>query len=386
MAYRVEWKRRASEIDRSLWDACFRPPAERLWWYDALERGGMDDQFSFHYGLITDESRGAVGVLPAFVMDVPMDLVAPPAAMRALRALGPLGKPFLKQRTLFVGNVAGEGGTVGLVEGVSLEAAAGDLHAALWSLRRQAGAKLVVWKDFLPEQTGELQRPLASLGYFEMPSYPATLLAIPPQPGEDAYLKSLSSDYRYKLRKKLKASRASAPLTAGQVRSPAPTELAEIWSLFWQTYEHGATKFERFTPKVFDHFAAHPGSHFVTLRRTDTNAMVAFMLLTEEGDHWVNRFIGLDYAAPKELFLYYRLFVAALEFCQGAPRPHLLSGQTGYRAKLELGHTLVPQSNFTRHRNPLMHAIYAKVARGITWSTLDPELDVFLKAHPEKKV
>jgi hypothetical protein len=383
MGYRLEWFSTADELPQPLWEACFRAPQERRWWYEAIQKGGMEAQFAFHYGRITDASGADVGIVPTFVMNVPMELVAPPAAMRVIRALGPLGRPFLHQRTLFVGNVAGEGGAIGLLPGVKMGDVARDVSAALWRLRRKVGARLVVWKDFLPEQTDELRPALSAMGYFEMVSYPATLLSLPAQGGEEAYVKGLSSDYRYKLRKKMKASRASVPLRADALRGPTPAELDEIWALFWQTYKRGTTKFEEFNRKVFENFALHPGSHFLTLRREDTNAMVAFMLLTEEGDHWVNRFIGMDYDAPKELFLYYRLFVAAVEYCARHWRPHLLSGQTGYRAKLELGHDLIPLVNFTRHRNPLLHWVYAKVASGITWSTLDEELGVYLKAHPE---
>ncbi len=60
----------------------------------------------------------------------------------------------------------------------------------------------------------------------------------------------------------------------------------------------------------------------------------------------------------------------------------LQSGQTGYSAKLRLGHALVRLDNFARHRNPLAHRALARVARRITWASLDPDLAEHLAAHP----
>jgi len=50
------------------------------------------------------------------------------------------------------------------------------------------------------------------------------------------------------------------------------------------------------------------------------------------------------------------------------------SGQTGYAPKMEMGHTLVPLSNYCKHRNRIIHTIYKLVAKHITWDTLDPVL------------
>ena len=50
------------------------------------------------------------------------------------------------------------------------------------------------------------------------------------------------------------------------------------------------------------------------------------------------------------------------------------SGQTGYRAKLDVGHELVPLNNFFRYRNPLIQIIASFLAKRISWSSLDDDL------------
>ena len=48
-AYEVEFLETASQIPNGLWDACFQPPAEGRWWYEALDQSGIEDQFTFLY-------------------------------------------------------------------------------------------------------------------------------------------------------------------------------------------------------------------------------------------------------------------------------------------------------------------------------------------------
>ena len=109
------------------------------------------------------------------------------------------------------------------------------------------------------------------------------------------------------------------------------------------------------------------------------------MLVFVLGDRVVNKFIGLDYNREGRAYLYFRLFEAAVDFTYSLDRHHLQSGQTGYRAKLDLGHAPVPLVNFFRHQNPLVHAVFRAVARHITWRSLDADLRVWLEAHPEKE-
>ena len=45
--YEIELLKKASQIPDDLWDACFQPPTEGRWWYEALEQSGIDDQFIF---------------------------------------------------------------------------------------------------------------------------------------------------------------------------------------------------------------------------------------------------------------------------------------------------------------------------------------------------
>jgi hypothetical protein len=57
------------------------------------------------------------------------------------------------------------------------------------------------------------------------------------------------------------------------------------------------------------------------------------------------------------------------------------SGQTGYAAKIEVGHRLIPMSNFFRHQNIAWHAVMRLFARKISWQTLDRDLAFHIKSN-----
>jgi hypothetical protein len=107
------------------------------------------------------------------------------------------------------------------------------------------------------------------------------------------------------------------------------------------------------------------------------------MLYFALGTSFVNKFVGFDYQRPRDWLLYFRLWDAAVERALELGATVVQSGQTGYGPKIDLGHRLLPLTNFVAHRNPLIHRLYAAVARRIDWETLDPTLALALLAHPE---
>ena len=83
--YEVEFLKTASQIPNDLWEACFQPPAEGRWWYETLDQSGIEDQFTFFYGLIKHLGR-PVGIAPVFVMDLPVEQVCAAGVFAAIAA------------------------------------------------------------------------------------------------------------------------------------------------------------------------------------------------------------------------------------------------------------------------------------------------------------
>ena len=379
MKYDIVWCGKSSDISVEIWARCFAPPRLGLFWFRALEAARLEDQFTFFYGLLQRDGLG-VGIIPAFVFGLPLELVIPRGAARMLGAIarGRLAA-FQHARIFFIGNVAGEEGCVGLQAGVVLKDVVPCIHTAACSKASELQVPLVVWKDFPEEDRGQLDIGLSKVT-FRVPSFPGT--AVPLFAGGfHAYLQTVGSRRRWKLNNKLRRGELALPTTATIATRPSEVDMARIFELFWQTYERSTTKFERLNLQFFHAMTGSPEATFVLLHESSSNRIVAFMLVLQLGERVINQFIGLDYSMPKEGFLYFQLFAAAYDFAALTSAKTMQSGQTGYRGKLELGHGLIPLWNYCTHRNKLIHWGLSKVASRISWETLDEDLRMHLRAH-----
>lgn len=377
--FNVNWVHSESDVPPDLWERCFPPPFEGRWWYQALERCGIQEQFTFLYAVVLDQSR-PVAVVPAFVMDVPIRLVLPPVLLPLANMLGRFFPSALYQRTFFIGSPCSEEGMVGMLPGVNRLDVYRCVNRSMQAQADKFNAPMRVWKDFPLSCNEDFSELAKSEGLFPLVSFPGTIVRFTGATKED-YLASLKASRRNKLKKKLNIA-ANIPIDVEVLRQPDAHTLDEIFSLFWQTYSKGKTKFERLNLKFFDLVGSQPCSHFIVLRERATGSIVAFMLCFTLGEHVINKFIGIDYRKPKEWFLYFRLWDAAIDWSLSRGAKSIQSGQTGYAPKIELGHELVPLTNYCAYSNPLIHRIYAAVAKTVNWDTLDEDLAVYLKAYP----
>jgi predicted N-acyltransferase len=374
------WVKHCREIPEELWKRCFIPPVEGLWMYEALEKSNPHQQFEYFYGLILNNGN-PVGIAPAFVYDVPLDLVAPPWIANLLQStVGRFLSWVRYQRTLFLGSPCTDEGTVGLLPGIDMHAAVQCVHEALQVLGRQKQVSMIVWKD-VPEASAPIMDVLLSKHrIFKIPSYPGTHLDAPGD-SFSAYLTRLNAKRRYNLAKKLRKGRQAGSYQVSVLHEPDEKTIDELFGLFSQTYQRSDTKFEKLTPHFFHHVALHEGSDFIILRDQSTSKAAAFMLCFRIGERIINKFVGFDYALGDERYLYFLLWEAFVDWACTHQPAELRSGQTAYGAKIDLGHKLVPLYNYCHHRNPLMHKIFKAISKTITWETLDEDLEIYLKAH-----
>jgi hypothetical protein len=381
VALTVQFVASEAEVPAALWDACFPPPLEGRWWYQALEASGLEDQFTFAYAVIHDGER-PIGIAPLFVMTVPLGL-AVPEWLRPILAIPARTLPFLADpRTLFVGSPCGEEGTVGLLAGVDCRAVLLALQDALEAEARRRDAAMIIWKDFPAEYEDDFTWLAGERRLFRLTGFPGTTIDIP-RPSKDAYYAALKSSHRTSLKRKLRRSAERVDVAVAVIQNPDDKTLAEIFALFWQTYEKAPTKFERLTRAFFESIAAKPVSYFVLLRERQSGDLIAFKLCFALGDRVIHKFIGIDYRRPRDWMLYFRLWDATLDWCLARGATSIQTGQTGYAAKLETGHRLVPLTNYCQHRGGFMHKLFGVFAKRIRWQTLDDDLARHLAAHPE---
>lgn len=368
-------------IPTDLWDACFPPPLEGRWWYQALEASGLEDQFTFLYAVIEEDAK-PVGIAPLFTMMLPLGLTLPQWLRRILsgpaRTFAFLADPL----ALFVGSPCSDEGAVGLLPGIERRDTLLCLQDALEAEVRRRDAAMLVWKDFPEAYEGDFTGLASQRRLFRATGFPGTVVDIPNGRKED-YLASLTAKRRWTLKRKLRRGRDRAAVEIEIVQNPDTTTVLQVSALFRNTYEKAKTKFEHLDQEFFEAIATKGASHFLLLRESDSRQIVAFMLCFDMGSQIINKFIGIDYTKPRDWMLYFRLWDAALDWSLARGAISIQSGQTGYAAKIGIGHRLVPLTSYCHHRNRFLHHVFALIGHRITWRTLDPDLANFLDAHPE---
>lgn len=372
MTYQVRVVPRAAEVPPHLWDEGFAPPVEGRWWYETLEDAGLEDQFTFLYAVVERDGT-PVALAPMFVADVPIDLVVPEALMPLFTLIGRVFPAVLAQRTLFVGCPIADEGDVGLLPGEDRTAVLAAIATAMDGIARTHRALMLVWKDLPDRYAPDMAAAAARTGFFTAPSYPGAEVQFVSRDKADVFAR-MKPSHRQQLRRKLRRSLEQADLETTVIQAPDAALLDEVFGLFMQTYERATTRFERLDVRFFRRIAREPAAHFLLMRDRGDRRLVAFMLLLDLGPVVINKFIGIDYARPKDWMLYFRLTDAAIDWAIDRGAERLQSGQTGYRVKIELGHSLTPLTNYGRHRIGPVNWVYALVARTISWKTLDPEL------------
>jgi hypothetical protein len=332
--FRIEWVESAENISATAWSACFPAHLEGRFWYTALEKAQLQDQFRFFYALVKSNSE-IVAIAPAFLMDVPIELVAPDAVARILKMVGPILPSLTYQRTLFVGSPCADEGTVGVKQGVSLDDIVFLLEDALEKKASLLRAPMIVWKDFPDSYSQAMGGLCERKNLFRLVSFPGTVVKLP-NTDLESYYQSLKGSRRHNLKKKLKRSKNLVEFESSVIQNPDPETLDQIFGLFWQTYEKGKTKFEKLNKKFFAEMATCDHCHFVCLREKSSSELVAFMLCFKLSDRVVNKFIGIDYKRPAEWCLYFRLWEEALAWVLEQRCREFQSGQTGYRAKIDV--------------------------------------------------
>jgi len=322
-------------------------------------------------------------------MDVPIELVIPPLILPIVKIIGKVIPSFLYQRTFFIGSACSDEGHIGIdpkilkTQTVTQDDIFICIQEAAEKQAKKYNAPMLVWKDFPETFYKTLSKISTSKDLFPLISFPSALVTLEGTNTND-YIASLKSSRRQKLNKKLTTAMA-APLDVSVIHLPDNQTLHQLYRLFSRTYLKGKTKFEELTPEFFEFISRERETHFIILRHQSSHEIVAFMLCFDLRGHVINKFIGIDYDAPQDWFLYFRLWVEVVNWSYKIGAKTIQSGQTAYPAKIETGHQLIPLTNFCKHRNAFMHGISKKVASLVNWDTLDADLDLYVKAYPEEK-
>lgn len=236
-----------SSIKKEDWNDFFGTCPEGYWFYETLEQSRLSE-FSFHYLLAYRQQR-LTAILPFFTATFSADSVLETGARKLVNTVRVIAPRFLVFKTLFCGSPFGEHGLIGVSPDENdrqelLRAITGKLK----NFAKLQGLSLIIFKDFPASDTPSLDL-LCGLGFFKADSFPSAIINLPYKTF-DEYLADLSSGARKDLRRKLKKARAGGAL-ATQVVESIDEIIDEIYRLYMNTYNVGATKFEKLTREFF---------------------------------------------------------------------------------------------------------------------------------------
>jgi hypothetical protein len=296
-ALHIEVVRSQADIPEELWSACFPPPLEGRWWYETLEQSRLDDQFAFLYALLRASGR-PVGIAPLFLMKLPLEVVVPDPLMPIGRLLDRMTTDLVRPPTLFVGSPCADEGTFGLLPGIDRRAALLRLQDFLIPYARSLRARLLIWKDFPAAWSEDFAWLMAQRRLFRSISYPGTMLDLPGS-SKEQYFANLKGSRRQNLRRNLRRSAERVAVRVEALQRPDAATLDTMFDLFWQTYSHASTKFERLNRRFFEIIAEKPIAHFVLLREKESDRLIGFVLCFLMGKHAINKFIVSTARCPR---------------------------------------------------------------------------------------
>ncbi len=316
------------------------------------------------------------GIQPVFF--VQQNLVEGVPALRApVDAVRRRFPRFLSMRVVMVGCAAGEG-HLGVCEAGDEGWVAIALLAMLQNFAREAGASLIVFKDFGVRYRQTLER-FTDNGYARIASMPMTTLAL--RFGSfDEYLNTLSKATRKDLRRKFRRIAKAAPLEL-EVRSDVAPLVDELYPLYLQVHERSPMKFERLTKAYFRALGERMADRARFFIWRQEGKVVAFSLAVVHNGTIIDDYLGLDYRVALELHLYFHTFRDVITWSIAHGLQRYASSPLNYEPKLHLGCDLMPLDLYVRHTSPLLNPIMQRALKLAGPTRHDPILPRFGNAH-----
>jgi len=359
------------------WSRLFPDELENWHYYRAVEQAALPGFSWLYFGV--RESGTLRAAVPAFVTDYRLDTTLTGPLRRATDALSRVFPRLLRQRMLSLGSPVAEVCHLGFDRGLDAATQRRMLDAILAEAEAFAAARrigMLAAKDTSARQDRLWADVAQRRGLRRQPGLPTAALDVR-YASLDDYLRSLSRATRRDLRRKL---RAGAALRV-EWRSNVDDVRDEIMRLYRQTRNNAELDFEDLTADYFRNVLREPDARASCALYWLGERLVAFNLVLHDGRRLLDKFLGMDYAVAHELNLYFYTWVENVRWCIANTVPVYQSGQGLHREKLRLGGRLSPNWLWYRHRNRMLHAIFALAERLVRLDRNDPELTALLEQH-----
>lgn len=360
-----------ADVDRTVWNSLIPPGSCSARWeylYAAEQHSGTAFE-SFRYYLFREHETIA-GVAVAYCMTIPFANFLPLSWQRVVKRLGRLQQ----FRVVLCGTIASDGlPGVFLASERSGTAILELLDSRLKGFARESRALGVVYKEFSDSHEA-VMKGLEAKGYVRTASFPSYSLPVRWE-DLDAYGAALNRKYRQALTK-----------TRGKMNSPSlhcvlisdPSQVPrELYGLYRHVHDKAQYKLETVEPGFFPELLRRYEDKSALLLFVLDGKPVGFIVLIEDESCLQGVYLGYDPEHNERFDLYFNLVYQSLDFAMRRKKKTFILGQTADAFKLRVGCTPEGRWFLFSLNNPIVHAVFKKLAPILFSSDEYPVRNVF---------
>jgi len=351
--------KRIEEIPAEVWKSVFPETLESYGFFKALDESGFE-QFAFRYILIYD-GETVVGATSCFLMHYPLETTVQGPLRMLMLGIKKIFPAAIDLKAVICGLLMDQG-RIG-IKSENPQAVVGEILACMDRFAKEHKAAILAFKDFGSEYT-ELLKPALEQGFCKIQNLPSTDMDLNFNSLED-YMKTLSRASRDGFKRKLKKLNTGPKFDLEIAHRLTPEALDEVYALYLQTVEHGETQFETVPKEFFDRVAVNmpEETHFFLWRQEGRMVAFAYCLVSE--DHFLDFYLGFDYAIAFDYHLYFVRFRDLMNWCIQHKMKKYEMGATGYEAKRRLGFKMVPIFIYAKCRHAWLNPAFKLLCRAV---------------------
>jgi len=330
---------------------------------------------------VLEDSAGEVrAVQPFFFAEQDLVVTAPRAVRAPVAWVRKIFPRFLQLKMLMVGCAAGEG-RLG-AEPEEQKRVVEALREPLLRAARAEGAMIVVWKDFPRKSRG----PLAALrdgsrmtAHVQIPSMPATSMALDFKSFDDYLAQRLSHAMRKNLRRKFKALAKTPPLEFS-CTTDLGDDAEEALALYMQVFKRSRLQFEQLNTRFLRQLSERMPERIRYFLWKQEGRLVAFSICLVHDGAIYDEYLGMDYGVALDLHLYFVTFRDLMTWALSQGLKTYYSTPLNYDPKLHLDFALDPLDLYFALPWPWLNAIAQPLMRHMGPTGAEPVLARFANA------
>jgi hypothetical protein len=365
--FRTKIARKISDIPAEDWKKVFPDVLEGYDFFRTLDESGMG-QFLFYYIMVYD-GKLPVGATTCFMVNYSLDTSINGPMRRITNSIKKLKPDIFSIKALICGAATGKG-RIGLA--ADKDAVFKVMFRKMEHLAKKNRAAVIAFKDFDRDYSG-LFDTLHRSGFIKVDSLPNAEMDIRYRDFEE-YLKALSHDMRYDLRRKFKKTEGCVKIDLKITDDLEADELKDVYRMYLDMIERNDMNFEILPVEFFRDISRNmPGRTRFFLWKIDGKiAAFLFSLVSEE--IFMDYCVGLDYSLAHKYHLYFLHFRDSLNWCIRNGIKQYDMGITAYFTKLRLGFDLKPLYIYAKLRNRALRPAFNIACRLLKFENFDPEL------------